>query len=289
MNYRVEHNTTYRYTTPAEACHNMVRLSPRTMPGQTCLGTTLAIDPAPATVHSHVDYFGNRVHSFAVMEPHETLSITSTCKVRVGRPLATLADSPAWNEVPSHLHTVRDDPTIDALQYVYDSRYIRAGVALRNFASASFPAGRPLLQAVLHLTTRIFKDFTYDPKATTIDTSVDVVLNRRRGVCQDFAHLEIACMRSLGLAARYVSGYVRTKPLPGQPRLTGADASHAWLSVYCPVNGWFDFDPTNGGIVADDHVTLAWGRDYHDVSPVKGIVLGAAGSEMSISVDVVEV
>lgn len=289
MKYRVVHNTTYQYATPAEACHNMVRLSPRTMPGQTCLDTSLAIEPAPPRVHSHVDYFGNRVHSFAVMEPHETLSITATGLVQVDRPASALAGSPPWNEVPHHLHHERDDATIDALQYVYDSRYVRAGTALRNFAAPSFPAERPLLRAVLHLTTRIFKDFTYDPKATTIDTSVDVVLNRRRGVCQDFAHLEIACLRSLGLAARYVSGYLRTKPLPDKPRLAGTDASHAWLSVYCPENGWIDFDPTNGCIVVEDHITLAWGRDYHDVSPVKGIVLGAVGSEMTISVDVAEV
>lgn len=288
MNYRVTHNTTYSYATPAEACHNALRLTPRTTPAQSCLELSLQIEPPPAQVHEHVDFFGNRVHHFVVLEPHEKLSITSQAEVSVTAAPPLPGDSPAWDEVRRRLHEDRDDATIGALVYVYDSPYVRSSELLRAFAAESFPAGRSLLEAVEHLTHRIHREFTYDPTATTIDTSTEIVLKRRRGVCQDFAHFQIGCLRSLGLAARYVSGYIRTHPKPGQPRLVGVDASHAWLGVFCPSVGWIDFDPTNGCVVSDAHITLAWGRDYHDVSPVKGIVLGATESAMQVAVDVDE-
>lgn len=288
MIYRITHNTTYRFPTAAEACHNLLRLDPRTMPGQTCHELSLHITPAPVKLHTYVDYFGNRVRSFAIFEPHQELSITSESRVTVTRTEATgLTTSPAWNESRRHLHLDQADATIDALQYVFDSVYVRALPTLREYADPSFPAGRPLLEAVFELTKRIHTEFEFDPKATSIDTSVEDVLERRRGVCQDFAHLHIGCLRSLGLSARYVSGYLRTDTQPGQPRLEGADASHAWVSVYCPKSGWVDFDPTNGCLVADRHITLGWGRDFHDVSPIKGVVIGGGGSELLVAVDVV--
>ena len=172
------------------------------------------------------------------------------------------------------------------LQYVFNSSYVRTGKALREYALPSFPVDQPVLAGAFDLTRRIYKDFAYDPDATTIDTSVEDVLQRRRGVCQDFAHLQIACLRSLGLAARYMSGYLRTQTQPDQPRLEGADASHAWVNVYCPRNGWTEFDPTNGCLVVDRHIVLGWGRDFHDVSPVKGVVLGGVGSTLHVTVDV---
>jgi transglutaminase-like putative cysteine protease len=288
MNFHFVHNTTYAYATPAEACQNSLHLTPRSMPGQECLELKLRIEPVPASVHTHVDFFGNQVHHFALLEPHERLSITSEGRVRVERELRSLALSPPWEEVRRRLHTDRDDTTIGALQYAYDSPYIRAGETLREFAASSFSPGRPLLAATLDFTKRIHETFTYDPTATTIDTSPDDVLRRRRGVCQDFAHLQIACLRSLGLSARYVSGYLRTESQGSEPRWTGADASHAWLSAFCPGQGWVDFDPTNGCLVGNDHITLAWGRDYHDVSPVKGIVLGSTRSGMTVAVAVSE-
>jgi transglutaminase-like putative cysteine protease len=287
MIYHVRHNTTYRYATAAEACHNMLRLDPRTTPGQTCLDVALEIHPAPAKIHSYIDYFGNRVRSFAVFQPHEELSITSESRVEIDRPAVPREDpSPSWTDVRRRLRHDRDDATIDALQYVFDSVYIRSSAALADYAFPSFTKGRSLLAAVAELTTRIFKEFAYDPAATTIDTKIEDVLERRRGVCQDFAHLQIGCLKSLGLAARYVSGYLRTETRPGQTRLQGADASHAWLSVFCPDNGWVDFDPTNGCQVTDHHISLGWGRDFHDVSPIKGVVLGGGSSTLSVAVDV---
>ena len=288
MIYHIRHNTTYKYATSAEACHNLLRLDPRTMPGQKCLEVALHVEPKPAKVHTYVDYFGNRVRSFAVFQPHEELSITSESKVEVdlaARPREV--PSPSWSDVRRSLRVDRNDVTIDALQYVFDSVYIRASAALAEYAKPNFAKGRPLLEAVNELTTRVYKDFAYDPAATTIDTKIEDVLERRRGVCQDFAHLQIGCLKSLGLAARYVSGYLRTECGPGHVRLQGADASHAWLSVFCPDNGWVDFDPTNGCQVTDQHITLGWGRDFHDVSPIKGVVLGGGGSTLSVAVDVI--
>ena len=287
MIYHITHNTTYLYGTAAEACHNLVRLDPRTTGGQRPLEMELHVEPAPIRVHTYVDYFGNRVRSFAVLEPHQRLSITSESRVAVDRPVASLlATSRDWRDVQRTLRRERDDVTIDALQYVFDSAHVRAGAALAQYASASFPKGRPLLEAVFDLTARVHKEFAYDPRATTVDTPMEEVLERRRGVCQDFAHLQIGCLKSLGLAARYVSGYLRTDSPPDQPRLEGADASHAWISVYCTQNGWIDFDPTNGCLVGDRHITLGWGRDFHDVSPIKGVVLGGGGSTLRVGVEV---
>lgn len=287
MIYHITHNTTYLYATAAEACHNLVRLDPRTTGDQRPLEMELHVEPAPIRVHTYVDYFGNRVRSFAVLEPHQRLSITSESRVAVDRPAAgRLAPSRDWRDVQRTLRRERDDATIDALQYIFDSVHVRAGTALAQYASASFAKGRPLLEAVFDLTARVHKDFAYDPAATTIDTPMEEVLERRRGVCQDFAHLQIGCLKSLGLAARYVSGYLRTDSQPGQTRLEGADASHAWISVYCPQNGWTDFDPTNGCLVGDRHITLGWGRDFHDVSPIKGVVLGGGGSTLRVGVEV---
>lgn len=287
MKYRIVHNTTYEYLDSAEACHNLVRLQPRTMRGQLSRETRLAIDPAPASLHSYLDYFGNRVHSFAIYEPHQKLSITAESHVAIdlgshGEPHA----SPAWEDVRATLRRDRSEELVNALEFVFDSPYIRTGPVLREFALAHFTAERPLCEAAFELTRYIHQHFTYDPEATTIDTSVEDVLEKRHGVCQDFAHLQIACLRSLGLSCRYVSGYLRTDPQPGKPRLIGADASHAWVSVFVPGVGWIDFDPTNGCLANDRHVTIGWGRDFHDVSPVKGVVHSGGESTLTVSVDV---
>ena len=287
MKYRIEHITTYHYADGAEACHNVVRLQPRTMPGQRSRETALVIDPVPATLHSYDDYFGNRVHSFAVYEPHFKISIKAESFVLLDRPEVEFVTSPPWNEVRQQLRVDRAYDLVEALDYVFASPYIRLTAPVREFATPFFPKDKPLLDGALELTQAIYRDFKYDPKATTVDTSVDTVLEKRRGVCQDFAHLQIACLRTLGLACRYVSGYLRTDPPPGKARLVGADASHAWVSVFCPANGWVDLDPTNGCSIDDRHVTIGWGRDFHDVSPVKGVVLGGGEAVLSVAVDVV--
>ena len=310
MKYRIFHNTIYEYSASAESCHNLVRLHPRLIHSsphaprevlashsairnpqsafvQSCLDMQLTIDPVPASLHSYDDYFGNRVHSFAIYQPHLILTIIAESQVSIEpRPQLDLAATIGWQETAEWLRSVSSPSAVEALEYVFDSPYIRTSDLLGGFAAEHFPPGRPLGEAALALTAAIYRDFHYDPKATTIDTSVEDVLDKRRGVCQDFAHLAIACLRSLGLACRYVSGYLRTDPQPGQPRLIGADASHAWISVYSPEVGWIDLDPTNGCVVSDRHITLGWGRDFHDVSPVKGSVLGGGESTLRVAVDV---
>ena len=247
----------------------------------------LTVDPAPASLHSYDDYFGNRVHSFAIYQPHLTLTIIAESQVSIEpRPELDLTATIGWQETAEWLQSDTSPAAVEALEYVFDSPYIRTSDLLGGFAAAHFPSGRPLGEAALALTEAIHREFHYDPKATTIDTSIEDVLDKRRGVCQDFAHLAIACLRSLGLACRYVSGYLRTDPQPGRPRLIGADASHAWVSVYSPEVGWIDLDPTNGCVVSDRHITLGWGRDFHDVSPVKGSVLGGGESTLRVAVDV---
>jgi transglutaminase-like putative cysteine protease len=287
MNYRVTHTTTYQYFEPVSLCQNIAHLTPRPDPGQTCLETQLTIHPLPAVLVERIDYFGNPATFFAVQESHRDLTLTAEHHVEVSpRASPDPAQSLPWEEVCSMLHTDRSRDCLAASQFVCDSRYIRPGADLAEYARNSFAAGRPVLEAALDLTRRIHADFEYDPKSTTIATALADVFAQRRGVCQDFAHLEIACLRSLGLAARYVSGYLSTEAPPGCVPLVGADATHAWVSVFCPGLGWIDLDPTNDQIPADSHILLAWGRDYDDVSPVKGVVLGGGQHAVNVSVHV---
>jgi transglutaminase-like putative cysteine protease len=287
MRYQITHKTTYDYAEPAATSHNQVHLKPREVARQECQRRDLSVQPPPETLTDHVDFFGNPVTSFAIFEPHSRLTITAVSRVNILDPGPTSPPaSPAWEELPARLRTELDGSTLDASQYLFDSPYIAASPTLAEYARASFPKERLLFEAVLDLTQRIKAEFKYLPKATTLATSIEEVLEARHGVCQDFAHLQIGCLRSLGLAARYVSGYLRTDPPPGKPRLIGVDASHAWVSVYCPPVGWVDFDPTNGCITGDRHITLAWGRCYSDVSPIKGVVLGGGAHKLSVSVDV---
>jgi transglutaminase-like putative cysteine protease len=288
MTYRVTHQTTYHYSDPVTLCHNVLRLTPRCTDRQTCLWSKLRVSPAPAVTNRFADYFGNVATFFTVQDRHEELSILTTSEAVV-RP-TTLPDpeeSPPWDAVQARLTQSRDPADLEAYQFVFDSPHIAASAPLISYARPSFPPGRPLLPAVLDLTRRIYTEFRYDPRATTVATPLLEVLHARRGVCQDFAHLQIGCLRSLGLAARYVSGYLLTTPPPGQTRLIGADASHAWLSVYVPGTGWIDIDPTNDQPASEKHITVAWGRDYDDVSPIKGVILGGGRQSITVAVDVV--
>jgi transglutaminase-like putative cysteine protease len=200
--------------------------------------------------------------------------------------LPLFSHSPAWEQVQELLPADHSWNGLSAYQYIFNSLRVSSGPALAAYARVSFPARRPLLEAVLHLTRRIHEDFRFDSKATEVNTPVEAFFEKRAGVCQDFAHLQIACIRSLGLPARYVSGYLRTMPPPGKPRLVGADASHAWCSAWCPTHGWVDFDPTNNCVPSDGHITVAWGRDYSDVSPIHGVLLGGARHTLKVAVDV---
>jgi transglutaminase-like putative cysteine protease len=278
--YEIRHVTTYHYSEPVALCHNVVHLTPRICARQACRRTELTIDPEPAVVWTGRDYFDNPATFFAVQEAHRRLTLTARHTIEVFPPPPPPA-TPAW-EVARN--AARSDA--EACQYLFDSPYVQCGADLAEYARPSFPPGRPLLGAALDLAGRIHREFRYDPGATSVTTPLREVLVGRRGVCQDFAHLAVGCLRSLGLAARYVSGYLRTVPPPGRPRLVGADASHAWASVFAPGVGWLDIDPTNDRAAGEDHVVLGWGRDYDDVSPVKGVLLGSGKHTVGVSVDV---
>jgi transglutaminase-like putative cysteine protease len=287
MFYRVTHTTTYEYSTPVSLCQNLVHLTPREVAYQARLQSELTVTPQPHVLSPRTDYFGNPVTFFAIQTPHRRLSVKGVHVVeRSAPPLPQPCDTEPWERARDALPADRNPAVLEAYQYVFDSRYARAAPELADYALLSFGPGRPLLDAVLDLTRRIHADFRYDPRATTVSTPLSQVFATRRGVCQDFAHLEIACLRSLGLPARYVSGYLGTNTPAGQARPVGADASHAWLSVFLLGFGWVDVDPTNNQVPTERHVLLAWGLDYDDVSPVKGIILGGGEHDITVSVDV---
>jgi transglutaminase-like putative cysteine protease len=288
MNYQVSHTTTYEYTEPVALCHNLAHLTPRTVDRQRCQHSSLAIEPSPDFISERVDYFGNPAIFFAVQKPHRKLIVNARHFIEV-TPQAAAGPpaTPSWENVRHQLQNDRSPAVLDSYQMVFDARYARASPEAAAYARPSFDPGRPLFDAVLDLTRRIHHDFLYDPRATTVATPLQEVFAHRRGVCQDFAHLQIACLRSLGLAARYISGYLCTQGQTGQNRLVGADASHAWVAVFCPGHGWLDVDPTNNQIPGVNHLVLAWGRDYDDVSPIRGVILGGGNHTVKVGVDVV--
>jgi transglutaminase-like putative cysteine protease len=291
MNFRVTHSTCYTYSKPVGVCWNEACLLPRETLQQKCLSSTLQIEPAPADVRERTDFFGNRVTHFSIQNPHEQLLVTAISEVSISPPanLFSAANQFSWESVQKRLTTSRNHEVLEALPYLHDSPLIKGCQQLADYARPSFPVDRPLADAVSDLMQRIYHDFTYTPGATTIATPLSEVMATRHGVCQDFAHLGIGCLRAMGLAARYVSGYIETVPPPGQARLVGADASHAWFSVYAPTVGWLDFDPTNNQRPVEQHITVAWGRDFSDVSPLRGVALGGGKHKVSVSVDVARV
>ncbi|MGA2213349.1 MAG: transglutaminase family protein [Bryobacteraceae bacterium] len=282
MKLLATHVTRYWYSGPVSMCHTEVHLRPRARQNQTILEYALEVGPTPDSLLSREDYFGNEVTFFSIAEPHRELIITSRCLANVDAIAPPALElSPAWEQAREEV-AKRDTPeTFEAGQFVFESPSVRVGAPFAQYAAASFTAGRPFLSAVEDLSRRIFTDFHYDRRATTIGTPVDEVLTSRRGVCQDFAHVMIACLRSLHLPARYISGYLRTSG-----DFVGKGASHAWVSAWCPVFGWQDFDPTNNVMPRGDHFTVAWGRDYSDVTPVKGVALGGGEQVINVSVDV---
>lgn len=284
--YRITHTTAYRYAEPVTLCQNVAHLAPRPHPRQTADRPVLSITPDPAVIEDRTDYFGNPVSYFTIQEPHRELTVAVSHRVTV-RPETVPAETPPWEVVRDRLPRDRSPAWLDAYEYAFPSRYVPTEERYAAFARESFAPGRPLLDAARDLCRRIHRGFTYDPRATTLATPVAEVFAARRGVCQDFAHLMLAGLRSLGLASRYVSGYLATVPAAGRPRLVGADATHAWVGVFCGDAGWVNLDPTNDQLPADRHVLLAWGRDYDDVSPLKGVILGGGQHTVAVSVDVV--
>ena len=296
MHYRVTHTTTYAYEELVSICHNEMRLEPRSAPRQQCLATALAIEPTPAVLATELDYFGNRASFFTLQEPHHRMVVTARSELEISsvRPVKR-ASTPPWEQLHEAIRTQTTHEALSAYEMSFDSPLVPVEAAFAKYAELSFTPGRPFLDAVLDLTHRIHEDFEYRPGATSVSTPVAEVLKRRHGVCQDFAHVELACLRALGLPGRYVSGYLHTgrargdsaEAEEGGAALVGADASHAWVSVWCGDAGWIDVDPTNDLVTGDQHLTLAWGRDYADVAPIKGVILGGGEHTVEVAVEVV--
>jgi len=288
--YQIFHDTCYHYDSPVSLAQQLAHLWPRECAWQRCTEQRLLISPQPTTRRDELDVFGNPLTRLAFERPHDELQVNARLTVEVlARPLADFSLSPAWEQTRNAL-TYSSQPLsaemLEACRYRFQSPYVHLKRSFVEFSESCFPPGRPLLLGVQALMQKIFSEFTFDAEATQVATPLVEVLERRRGVCQDFAHLMLACVRSRGLAARYISGYLLTQPPPGQPRLIGADASHAWVSVFCPVLGWVDFDPTNNVQPALEHITLAWGRDFSDVSPLRGVILGGGSHDPEVRVTV---
>jgi len=279
--FRATHSTTYLYSEPVSICHTELHLAPRNGHGQRVLEHNLSIRPMPDYLTGRKDYFGNDVTYFSIQAPHQTLTITAESVVGIHHmdPLEPRL-TPAWEAARDEVRRHADSEALDACQFVFESPRVAGGPEFAAYAAPSFPAERPLLEAALDLCHRVHSEFHYDRRATTVSTPVAEVLQSRRGVCQDFAHFTIACLRSMGLAARYVSGYLLSDDL------TGSEASHAWVSLFCPGYGWLDLDPTNDVRADGHHLTLAWGRDYSDVTPVKGVAVGGGEQVINVAVEV---
>jgi transglutaminase-like putative cysteine protease len=284
VRYRATHVTTYAYADAVASSHQLLHLTPRPLPTQRVLATQVTVDPVPAVWTSRRDYFGNEMVQFTIEERHHSLVLEAVAEVEITSSPRRVGDGPEWERVRDGLDAAGPD-ALDAHEFVFDSILVPTSAELAAYAEPSFTPGRPIVSALTDLNRRIHRDFTFDPQATTLATPLVEVLATRRGVCQDFAHLMIGCLRSIGLAARYVSGYLRTNPPPGRPRLVGADASHAWISAWVG-DGWLDLDPTNDCLPVFDHITLAWGRDYDDVAPVRGIIDGGGSHTLTVAVDV---
>jgi transglutaminase-like putative cysteine protease len=279
MRYQTKHKTEYLYAAPVSQCVSEAHLIPRAFSGQTVIEAQVTVEPPALSMSEREDYFGNRVSVFSILERHDRLTVTCTGVVDVFPAEPRCWPELSWEAARTELRHYKDDASLTAYEFVFDSPFVAASTALREYGAASLFPGAPLVQAVVDLSSRVHKDFVYTPKSTSVEMPLEEVFQRRRGVCQDFSHVMIGVLRSHGLAARYVSGYLQSGA-----HYTGAEASHAWVSVYIPGHGWLDLDPTNDMMPGEGHVTVAWGRDYGDVTPVKGVSLG--GGEQTVNVEV---
>ncbi|MGB7327201.1 MAG: transglutaminase family protein [Rubripirellula sp.] len=296
IRYRISHRTHYSYSDAVAICQNQLRMQPRSGGRVTVHSSTIAIHPKPDSVFEHSDYFGNHVYSFAIESLHRELKVVANSDVTVATvsisPIQQNGGQPVFSDdIPWETIVAQSRPPVHTplriLEYRFDSPRIAASDSFLSYASKSFTPGRGVLASSLDLTQRINQDFKYDSNATDVNTTTEKAFEIKAGVCQDFAHIQIACMRSLGLPSRYVSGYLRTIPMKGAERLVGADESHAWLSVYAgETHGWIGCDPTNACFVGSQHIPICVGRDYSDVSPMRGVVLGGGTTSLRVSVDV---
>jgi transglutaminase-like putative cysteine protease len=287
--YHIEHRTTYTYDSEVTGSYGLVHLRPRDLAWQTCVAHEISIEPEPADLFRHVDLYGNTKSYFHVVQPHIRLVVTSTSVVSVEvNELDAAALEVPWEQTVPASQT-DDAEAWEATDFTFPSPYVEVPAPIQDYARRSFPAGRPIGAAAVELMHRIHSDFTYKSGSTTLSTRVSDLLVKRTGVCQDFAHLMVASLRSLGLPGRYVSGYLASRPAPGKPRHAQDAASHAWAGCWIPGAGWLYLDPTNDRVIDDAHTTVAWGRDYGDVPPVKGVIFTEAKkSTMEVSVDMAE-
>lgn len=287
--YRIRHSTHYKYAQRVTHCYNLATLVPRTTDRQHCLSNRISVSPHPAMKRQRTDYFGNQTCHFEIQRTHQELVITSESEVQIkddDREL-NLDLGVSYEEALDFLRLNTSLETLEAREFLLNSPMIESTDALANYARSSFRKGRSLKSCVSELTNRIFTDFAYDPGFTTIATPLADVLEHKRGVCQDFAHLQVGCLRSMGIPAKYVSGYIETLPAPGEEKLVGTDATHAWIAYFSPGEGWVEFDPTNDTAAGSQHIVTALGRDYYDVTPVKGVIFGGGETPiLSVSVDV---
>lgn len=288
MYHKVVHKTDYIYEDPVSLCHNIVRLTPRSTNKQFCKKSVVTIDPQPDVLIEYEDFYGNRLVYFTIEKEHTKLSVhvvSEIEKLSPGNDQQPQYNRISWEEVCRLTSTLTPE-LIDVKQFIATTAMTEADDAIAAYAALSFPSGRSLFEASKNLMNRIYTDFKFQSGFTTISTPLSLVMKERKGVCQDFAHLAIACLRSMGLPAKYISGYIETLPPPGVEKLVGVDASHAWFSVYIPNSGWVDFDPTNNLLPTDQHITIGWGRDYADITPLKGVIMSSGKHELKVSVDV---
>lgn len=287
LRYQIRHSTIYDYSAQVTEADHVIKLKPRELPRQRLHSFELHVSPTCEMNTPLADYFGNESAVVTHRQALTQLEITARSEVDVALPyIPNPAETPVWETVRGRILTDRSVASLEAIECTYESDMVDTPNGIADYALESFFPRRPVLEAAKELTERIFNDFAFDPSATTTTTPVSEVFANRRGVCQDFAHFQIACLRSIGMAARYVSGYLETDPPPGSPRLVGADASHAWVSIYCPEIGWIDLDPTNGCLPSLRHITIGWGRDYYDICPIRGVVNGGGNPILSVGVDV---
>jgi transglutaminase-like putative cysteine protease len=289
MIFDVSHKTLYRYSSPVVQSQHLVHMSPRVVDRQTIRHHSLIVEPAPAMRYEGTDAFGNPVVILDIEVPHKEFVLHARSRIETHRPaVIDLPRSAAWDRLENVARSAGGTIDLDVMQYRCVSRLTTSTLDIADYTAQSFTPGRPILVGAHDFIMRIYREFKFDPTATDISTPIAQVFKQRRGVCQDFAHLTIAGLRALRIPARYVSGYILTRPPPGQPKRQGTDASHAWISVWSPEAGWVDFDPTNGIVVADEHVTIAHGRDYDDVSPISGVLIGGGEHTVTVGVDMAE-
>jgi transglutaminase-like putative cysteine protease len=286
--FKVIHKTKYSYDDFVAYCHNMAHMYPLTTTHQDCYRTHVTVNPKPVVSSFRRDYFGNQVFLFSVEDPHRFLEVVVESTVRTHQSFDfDLSKSTPWDFIYNMIHESTLESDLQAIEFIQPSPYISSKLNYFDFANNIFTYNKPVFVGVMELTRYIFENFQYDPKATNINTPLEQVLFQKKGVCQDFSHLMIAALRSLNIPCRYVSGYLETFPPPGTAKLQGSDATHAWVSVYCPTLGWLDFDPTNGKLISEEYIITAIGRDYSDVSPLKGILFGGGKHKLKVEVDVI--